>query len=156
MTTPMFLACIASAIIAVAIGTHEPAHAKTPASTEPALRRYALVIGSNTGGGSGREKLRYAGHDAATVADVLRQLGGVNQTDLAKLEEPDKDALDDAPEFERFFFITADQPIDVGGSLASLRAFAQRSDRATAPLELPSGMNQMSLRLRKPSPQNKP
>lgn len=64
--------------------------------------------------------------------------------------------LDDAPEFERFFFITADQPIDVPGSLASLRMFAQRSDRATAPLELPAGMHQMSLRLRKPSPQNKP
>lgn len=64
--------------------------------------------------------------------------------------------LDDAPDFERFFFITADQPIDVGGSLASLRAFAQRSDRATAQLELPTGMNQTSLRLRKPSPQNKP
>jgi hypothetical protein len=64
--------------------------------------------------------------------------------------------LDDAPDFERFFFITADQPIDVGGSLASLRAFAQRSDRATAALELPNGMNQTSLRLRKPSPQNKP
>ena len=94
MTTPMFLACIAAAVISVAIGTYEPAHAKT--SAEPALRRYALVIGSNTGGGKGREKLRYAGHDAARVADVLRQLGGVNQTDLSKLEEPDKQALDDA------------------------------------------------------------
>ncbi|HUS28930.1 MAG TPA: caspase family protein [Kofleriaceae bacterium] len=94
MTTSMFLCCIASAIVAVVVGTYEPAHAKT--SSEPALRRYALVIGSNTGGGAEREKLRYAGHDAATVADVLRQLGGVAQPDLSLLKEPDKRSLDDA------------------------------------------------------------
>jgi len=59
------------------------------------LRRYALVIGSNNGGGA-RETLRYAGHDATTIADVLRQLGGVTQPDLSLLEEPDTKALDGA------------------------------------------------------------
>lgn len=58
--------------------------------------------------------------------------------------------LDDAPHFERFFFITADAPIDVQHSLATLRALASRSDSATAPLELPPSMQQWSLRLRKP------
>ncbi len=97
MTTPLFLCCVASAIVAVVVGTSSPAQAKTPAaSKEPALRRYALVIGSNTGGGSGRDKLRYAGHDARTIADVLGQLGGVGKPDLSLLEEPDKRALDDA------------------------------------------------------------
>jgi len=64
------------------------------APNEP-LRRFALVIGSNSGGGV-REQLRYAGHDAATVAEVLRQLGGVNDVDLALLREPDTKAVDGA------------------------------------------------------------
>ena len=62
----------------------------------PALRRYALVIGSNTGGGQGRETLRYAGTDAARVADVLRHLGGVTKVDLSLLSEPDSRSLDGA------------------------------------------------------------
>ncbi len=58
-------------------------------------------------------------------------------------------ALDDAPEFERFFFITADTPLDVPHSLAALRALAARRDSATATLDLPAGLHQWSLRLRK-------
>ncbi|HET9624468.1 MAG TPA: caspase family protein [Kofleriaceae bacterium] len=64
------------------------------ASTSP-LRRFALVIGSNNGG-SVRERLRYAAHDAETVADVFRQLGGVDQIDLAMLSEPDSHGVDQA------------------------------------------------------------
>jgi len=59
-------------------------------------------------------------------------------------------ALDDAPRFERFFFITADAPIDVPRSLASLRSLARRADSDTASLELPAELRQWSLRLRKP------
>lgn len=64
--------------------------------------------------------------------------------------------LDDAPRFERFFLITADQPIDVQQSLASLRALARRSDADTAPLEVTAGLQQWSLRLRKPDRQPSP
>ena len=64
------------------------------APNEP-LRRFALVIGSNSGGGV-REQLRYAGHDAASVAEVLRQLGGVSDVDLSLLREPDSKAVDGA------------------------------------------------------------
>lgn len=64
--------------------------------------------------------------------------------------------LDDAPRFERFFFITADEPIDVQRSLERLRALAHRDDSATAPLELPAGMQQWSLRLRKPDSNRTP
>lgn len=67
---------------------------------------------------------------------------------------PNAYALDDAPRFERFFFITANEPIDVAQSLAALRAFANRPDCATASLELPAGLHQWSLRLRKPDPTN--
>jgi hypothetical protein len=69
---------------------------------------------------------------------------------------PNAYALDDAPRFERFFFITAESPIDVQQSLAALRAHAQRTDCATAALELPAGLQQLSLRLRKPSSRKAP
>ena len=58
-------------------------------------------------------------------------------------------ALDDAPRFERFFFITSDDPLDVRQTLAALRALAHRHDSATARAELPAGLRQWSLRLRK-------
>jgi hypothetical protein len=63
-------------------------------------------------------------------------------------------ALDDAPGFERFFLITAKEPIDVQHGLAALRSLAGRADSATAPLELPAYLGQSSLRLRKPDPTN--
>ena len=66
------------------------------AGTPPALRRFALIVGSNNGGGEGRETLRYAGHDATNVADVLRQIGGVEKADLSLLSEPDRADLDRA------------------------------------------------------------
>jgi hypothetical protein len=90
MTSRVLLTLIAASFAVAA----PRAYAKGSSSSEPRLRRYALVIGSNTGGGSGRDKLRYAGHDADTVADVLKQLGGVAGPDLAKLSEPNRDTLD--------------------------------------------------------------
>ncbi len=51
---------------------------------------------------------------------------------------PQAYALDDAPRFERFFFLTADEPIDVRASLDVLRAFARRGDSADATPELPT------------------
>lgn len=59
-------------------------------------------------------------------------------------------ALDDAPRFERFFFITANGPVDVREALAALRSLARREDSATASPDLPAGLRQWSLRLRKP------
>ena len=95
MTCRLLLSVVCAALVTVVTGA-SPARAKAAPSAEPSLRRYALVIGSNTGGGNGRDKLRYAGHDAATVADVLQQLGGVSQPDLSLLREPDTLALDRA------------------------------------------------------------
>lgn len=62
---------------------------------------------------------------------------------------PEAYALDDAPRFERFFFVTSNQPIDVGQSLAAIKALAAGS-AADADLDLPWGQSQSSLRLRKP------
>ena len=90
MTWQVMLVCLAGMLLVAVM--ERRAAAKTPNQT--VLRRYALVIGSNTGGGAKREKLRYAGQDATKVADVLRQLGGVDTTDLALLSEPDIASLD--------------------------------------------------------------
>lgn len=68
-----------------------PAHA----APTPTLHRFALVVGSSAGDGT-REQLRYAAHDAITIADVLKQLGGVSDVDLTLLREPDPRALDAA------------------------------------------------------------
>ena len=81
----LVLSCVLAAATGAAAG---------PTPTAP-LHRFALVVGSNNGGGE-RERLRYAGHDAATIADVLRQLGGVKDTDLALLDEPATADLDAA------------------------------------------------------------
>jgi hypothetical protein len=83
--------CLAFAAL-LALPLSAPAHASAPSTP---LRRFALVIGSNNGGNV-RERLRYAGHDAETIADVLRQLGGVDQVDLDLLSEPDASGLDHA------------------------------------------------------------
>jgi hypothetical protein len=85
--------------------------------------------------------------DAAPEATALAQ----KTTSL-----PNAYALDDAPKFERFFFITADEPINVEQTLQTLRAHAQRGDSATASLEIPANHRQWSLRLRKPSNQKSP
>lgn len=92
MTERLLICLVYSAVALVAVlATGSRAEAKTRSQ---ALRRYALIIGSNTGGGEGRDKLRYAGDDAARVADVLKQIGGVTQVDLAMLTEPDLRGLD--------------------------------------------------------------
>jgi len=65
---------------------------------------------------------------------------------------PSSYALDDAPRFERFFFITSADPIDVKHALSDLRTFASRADSDTAALDLPESQHQWSLRLRKPTP----
>src|SRR5512140_1743112 len=91
--TSHVLLCLACTALLAQPASAAPDPATAPASTP--LRRFALVIGSNHGA-SVREQLRYAGHDAETVADVLRQLGGVNQVDLSLLSEPDTHEVDRA------------------------------------------------------------
>jgi anti-sigma-K factor RskA len=51
--------------------------------------------------------------------------------------------LDDAPDFERFFLVTADGPIDVSALLAAARQLARSPDRArTEFLALPDSLEQ--------------
>lgn len=58
--------------------------------------------------------------------------------------------LDDAPAFERFFFVTSDEPFDVEALVESARQLAREPERARRePLPLPSSLSQFSLTLDK-------
>ena len=58
--------------------------------------------------------------------------------------------LDAAPRFERFFFITAGEPLSAAAILEKARELAASGDRAmTGKLDLPAGHEQHSLLLRK-------
>jgi hypothetical protein len=59
--------------------------------------------------------------------------------------------LDDAPDFERFFFVVSDKPFSVSTVEAAARALS-RAEAARAELSLPSGMEQVSVLLRKEAP----
>jgi len=76
-------------ILFVLAGLAPQAHANDGVRT----RRFALIVGSNDGGAE-RVKLRYAGTDAKAVARVLRELGGVADTDVVLLEDPDLSKLE--------------------------------------------------------------
>ncbi|RKH97671.1 ActD-like protein [Corallococcus sp. AB038B] len=60
--------------------------------------------------------------------------------------------LDDAPGFERFFLVTADNPFELEGVMAAARVLAASPEARTAPLTLPTGLGQTSFLLEKSSP----
>jgi hypothetical protein len=101
-------------------------------------RRHGVIASID---GAGAVTLHFP--DAEDAATDLPQ----KTTDL-----PHAYALDDAPRFERFFFITADEPIDVARSLDALRALAGRPDGDRAALALPPSFRQVSLLLHKAPP----
>ncbi|WP_044890786.1 hypothetical protein [Myxococcus hansupus] len=58
--------------------------------------------------------------------------------------------LDDAPDFERFLFVTSDGPVEVAKVLEAARALArQPSEARTLPLPLPGTLGQTSFTLEK-------
>lgn len=61
-------------------------------------------------------------------------------------------ALDDAPGFERFFFVTAEAPFTVDEVLTAARSLAAHPEARTSPLPLPSRYTQASFLLEKSSP----
>jgi len=66
--------------------------ARPAGADDGSIRRFALVAGANDGG-RGRALLRYATSDAAAVARVLEELGGVAPADSLLLVDPDRAAL---------------------------------------------------------------
>jgi hypothetical protein len=69
-----------------------PACADEGSSVVP-LRRFALIVGSNDGGPS-RIRLKYAATDAKAFAAVLKELGGVKESDLILLVDPNLAAFE--------------------------------------------------------------
>lgn len=59
--------------------------------------------------------------------------------------------LDDAPDWERFYFVTAEQPFPVGIVVDALRT-AGRGEGAPERIELPDGLQQMGITLIKSTP----
>lgn len=98
-------------------------------------RRYGVIASID---GAGAVTLHFPDSEGAPTALAEKT------SDL-----PHAYALDDAPRFERFFFITADQPIDVARTLADLRAFAARPGSERASPELPPRHRLVSLLLTK-------
>jgi hypothetical protein len=78
-TLPALVACL------LALAAATPALADPPAKR---IRRFAYVIGADNGGAD-RVKLRYAGTDAARMARLIRELGGVAPADLVLLRASD-------------------------------------------------------------------
>jgi len=62
------------------------------AHASKSTRRFGLIAGANDGG-EGRALLRYAGSDAAAMARVLGELGGVDAHDRLLLLDPDRASL---------------------------------------------------------------
>jgi anti-sigma factor RsiW len=102
-------------------------------------RRFGVVLSVD---GRGEVTLHLSEGRAAAVA---LQPGG-------EISLPQAYQLDDAPKFERFFFITSDSPVDVPEVLRAVRELAAGSDPAHQSLRLASGLWQSSLLLEKFGP----
>jgi len=99
-------------------------------------RRYGAVLSID---GRGAVTL----HAPETSTGPLELKGGT--VSLASAYE-----LDDAPAFERFFFVTSEEPFDVNAVLESARALARDSGAARRePLPLPGSLSQTSVILDK-------
>lgn len=79
-------------------------HADDPA---PALRRFALIVSSNDGGRD-RVRLRFADTDGRSMADVLRQLGGLRAEDLLLVPNASRAAVEAS--FDRLRGLIAGAP----------------------------------------------
>ncbi|HUS69006.1 MAG TPA: hypothetical protein VMZ28_30930, partial [Kofleriaceae bacterium] len=105
--------------------------------------------------GGGRRHGLIASIDGAGAVTLHFPASADGSTALAATttDLPHAYALDDAPNFERFFFVTDDEPIDTAAALGALRALARRRDADRAPLVLPPRVRQVTLLLRKaPAP----
>lgn len=92
MNRLLFVLCSLCVLLSVGgLSTSARAQAGVDAVMPPGpvftVRRFALVVGANDGGGD-RPVLRFANSDALAVGAVLRGFGGVSQTDLQTLEDP--------------------------------------------------------------------
>ncbi|MCD4813625.1 hypothetical protein K8S19_08035 [bacterium] len=109
--------------------------------------------------------LQIAYHSEAQSFGVILSIDGARQVTLHFPRTPDDTTklaaakktllpaayeLDDAPDFERFFFITSAVELDVQSTLQAARALAENTQQAIhAPLALPKDWQQISVVLKK-------
>jgi hypothetical protein len=96
--------------------------------------------------GGGNVTLHLPENDTANAAPLR---------DGKLVRTPNAFQLDDAPGFERFFFVCAPESFDVGPVLAAARALAERGDARRQPLPLPAGFEQVSFAVDKTPPSKK-
>jgi hypothetical protein len=102
--------------------------------------KYGAVLSVD---GRGDVTLHFPGSPASSTA-----LSPEGETPLDHSYE-----LDDAPGFERFFFVTSQQPFDVASVLQEARALASSRDRVrVAPLNVTVGLRQSSIIIAKVQP----
>lgn len=104
---------------------------------QAAGKRYGVIV-SLDGRGRVTRHLPRAGAEAAALRSG------------APVPLPDAYRLDDAPAFERFFFVTSEAPFAVEDVARAARRLG--SSAASSPLALPSGLGQSSFELRKEEP----
>jgi hypothetical protein len=84
---PLVRSILAAAVLLAAAAPAAAAPPPEPTREGASLRRFALVVGANDGGGD-RVTLRFAGSDARAFSRVLRDLGGAAPDDLEVLVDP--------------------------------------------------------------------
>src|SRR5690606_14647082 len=103
MPVDLSLRAVATTAVAALLATAPAVRAAVDAG-DGSTRRIALVIGHHEGG-KDRERLVYAGSDAASFRRTLQELGGLHAGDATLLVDPDSArvsrALDDMEERTR-------------------------------------------------------
>jgi hypothetical protein len=176
--TPL-VAVAGLAVVALVVVQHEPAHEAAPmpevANDTTRVKGGARLLAYRQAGEQAEKLDADAVVHAGDVIQLRYNAGGARYGVIASIDGgggvtlhfpadadaptdvaggthtlPDAFELDDAPRFERFFFVTANEPLDVAGTLDALRALARRGDAADAVLDVPAAVHQTSFRLRKP------
>ncbi len=108
--------------------------------------RDLLQIGYISGGEKYGIILSIDGRGTTTLHYPLSPASGTELERSGEVILPYSYELDDAPGFERFFFITSDTPIPVDRILDSARKLARESGRALKEaIPVPGGMEQFSI-----------
>ncbi|MBL4689496.1 MAG: hypothetical protein JKY37_33215 [Nannocystaceae bacterium] len=121
----------------------------------------ALVPGDEVAGG---EFVQLSYEPGSARYGVIVSVDGAGGVSLHWPAKPDSDTalersrtrlkysfqLDEAPAFERFVFVTADQPLDPARVLNAADTLGEGSRRRDAPLALPDTWDQVSFTLAKP------
>jgi hypothetical protein len=129
--------------------THGPERLAGGAAAHP---RDRLQLSYAPGGARYGALLSIDGRGGVTL-HLPRESGPAAALSGGEVLLPDAYELDDAPGFERFFFIYSSSPFAVEEVLSSARALAADPERAgRAPLSLPPQLGQVSILLPKVSP----